>query len=37
MAGTNFIYNRVNVNGVSCIESRSITESTTSVTFNFEH
>ena len=32
---TSFIYNRVNVNGVPCIESRSITESTTSVTFNF--
>lgn len=33
---TSFIYNRVNVNGVPCIESRSITESTTSVTFNFD-
>jgi hypothetical protein len=30
-----FVYNRVNTNGVPCIESRSITESTTSVTFNF--
>ena len=33
--GTNFIYNRVNINGIPCIESRSITETTTSVTFNF--
>ena len=32
---TSFIYNRVNVNGIPCIESRSITESTTTVTFNF--
>lgn len=32
---TNFVYNRVNVNGIPCIESKSITESTTSVTFNF--
>lgn len=32
---TNFIYNRVNINGIPCIESRSITESTSSVTFNF--
>ena len=32
---TSFVYNRVNVNGVPCIESRSITETTTSVTFNF--
>ena len=31
----NFIYNRVNTNGVPCIESKSITESTSSVTFNF--
>ena len=30
-----FVYNRVNVSGVPCIESRSITESTTAVTFNF--
>lgn len=36
MAGTNFIYNRVNINGISCIESRSITETATSVTFNFD-
>lgn len=33
--GTNFIYNRVNINGIPCIESRSITETTTAVTFNF--
>ena len=36
MAGTSFIYNRVNVNGISCLESRSITETTNSVTFNFD-
>lgn len=27
--------NRVNINGIPCIESQSITETTTSVTFNF--
>lgn len=32
---TSFIYNRVNISGIPCIESRSITESTASVTFNF--
>jgi hypothetical protein len=32
---TNFVYNRVNINGIPCIESRSITETTASVTFNF--
>ena len=32
---TSFIYNRVNSNGVTCIESRSISESTSSVIFNF--
>lgn len=32
---TSFVYNRVNVNGVPCIESRSITESATAVVFNF--
>jgi hypothetical protein len=32
---TSFVYNRVNVNGVPCIESKSITESTTTVVFNF--
>ena len=30
-----FIYNRVNLSGIPCIESKSITESTSSVTFNF--
>lgn len=33
--GTDFVYNRVNYAGVPCLESKSITESTTSVTFNF--
>jgi hypothetical protein len=32
---TSFVYNRVNLNGVPCIESRSISQSTNSVTFNF--
>jgi hypothetical protein len=32
---TSFVYNRVNINGLPCLESRSITESSTSVTFNF--
>ena len=32
---TSFVYNRVNSLGIPCIESRSITESTTSATFNF--
>ena len=32
---TSFVYNRVNQCGMPCIESRSITESTTSVVFNF--
>ena len=32
---TSFIYNRTNINGIPAIESRSITESTTTVTFNF--
>jgi len=36
MAGTSFIFNRVNVNGIYCIESRGITETATSVTFNFD-
>ena len=31
----NFIYNRVNCNGIPCIESKNITESATAVTFNF--
>lgn len=33
--GTDFIYNRTNYNGIPCLESKSITESSTSVTFNF--
>ena len=32
---TNFRYNRTNVYGIPCIESRSITETATTVTFNF--
>ena len=32
---TSFVYNRVNLTGIPCLESRSITESTTTVTFNF--
>ena len=36
MAGTSFVYNRVNINGISCLESRSITETATAVTFNFD-
>lgn len=32
---TNFVYNRVNINGLPCLESKSITESATAVTFNF--
>lgn len=31
-----FNFNRVNLSGVPCIESRSITETTTAVTFNFD-
>ena len=34
--GTSFIFNRVNYNGIPCLETRSITESTTSVTYNFD-
>jgi len=34
--GTNFVYNRVNVTGIPCLESRSITETATGVTFNFD-
>ena len=29
-------YNRVNFSGIPCLESRSITETTTTVTFNFD-
>ena len=32
---TSFIFNRVNLSGIPCIESRSISETTTGVTFNF--
>ena len=32
---TNFIFNRVNVNGIPCIETASITENTTAVVYNF--
>ena len=32
---TSFVYNRVNLTGVPCLESRSITETATTVTFNF--
>ncbi len=34
--GTSMLLNRVNTNGIPCLESRSITESTTTVTFNFD-
>lgn len=34
--GTSFAFNRTNINGVPCIESRSITQTTTGVTFNFD-
>ena len=34
--GTSMLLNRVNTNGIPCIESRSITESSTTVTFNFD-
>ena len=36
MAGTSFIYNRVNINGISCLESRSISSTSSAVTFNFD-
>ena len=32
---TSFLFNRVNINGIPTIESRSITETANSVTFNF--
>jgi hypothetical protein len=32
---TSFVFNRVNINGIPCIESKSITETTSTVTFNF--
>jgi hypothetical protein len=33
--GTNFLFNRVNQNGIICIETTGITESATTVTYNF--
>lgn len=33
---TSFLFNRVNINGIPCIESRSITETATTTTFNFD-
>lgn len=32
---TSFLFNRVNINGIPCIETTGITESATSVTYNF--
>lgn len=32
---TSFVYNRININGIPCLESRSITENDTAVVFNF--
>ena len=32
---TSFIFNRVNINGIPCIESQNVTASTTAVTFTF--
>ncbi len=32
---TSFIFNRVNLNGIPCIEVASITESTTAAVYNF--
>lgn len=32
---TSFVFNRVNINGIPCIETTSITESATAVTYNF--
>lgn len=34
--GTNMFLNRVNTYGIPCVESRSITQNATSVTFNFD-
>ena len=31
-----FTFNRVNLSGIPCIESKSITETATSVTYNFD-
>lgn len=33
--GTSFLFNRVNLSGIPCIETTSITENATSVTYNF--
>lgn len=32
---TSFLFNRVNINGIPCIEVASLTESATTVTYNF--
>lgn len=32
---TSFLFNRVNINGIPCIESQSVTASATAVTFTF--
>ena len=32
----NFLFNRTNVNGIPCIESRSVIETATTVTYNFD-
>lgn len=32
---TSFVFNRVNINGIPCIESQSVTASATAVTFTF--
>lgn len=33
---TSFVFNRTNLSGIPCIESKSISANTTSVTFNFD-
>lgn len=33
---TSFVFNRVNQTGIPCLESRSISETATTVTFNFD-
>lgn len=33
---TSFLFNRVNINGIPCIESKSVAASTTAVTFTFD-
>ena len=32
---TSFLFNRVNINGIPCIESQTVTSSATAVTFTF--